>query len=73
MLSPDPPEAQLQFDKQYNLRFPLLSDPQHRTASTYGAWGEKPLAGNQITGLVRSILGKKKMGILRSAFLIDEG
>ena len=71
-ISPDPPEAQLQFDKQYNLGFPLLSDPQHMTASAYGAWGEKPMAGNPLVGLVRSIVGKKKMGIIRSAILIDE-
>jgi peroxiredoxin Q/BCP len=59
-ISPDEPEAQKSFDQKYGLGFPLLSDPDHATAEAYGVWGE------------RSVDGKKYMGIIRSAFLVDE-
>ena len=59
-ISPDAPEKQKTFDDKYSLGFPLLSDPDHVVAEKYGAWGEK------------SMYGKKYMGIVRSAFLIDE-
>ncbi|MEW6477302.1 MAG: thioredoxin-dependent thiol peroxidase [Actinomycetota bacterium] len=59
-ISPDKPAAQIKFDTKYGLGFPLLSDPDHAVAEAYGAWGE------------RSMYGKKYMGIIRSAFLVDE-
>lgn len=58
-ISPDKPTAQGRFDEKYSLGFPLLSDPDHTVAEAYGAWGE------------RSMYGRKYMGIIRSAFLID--
>ena len=59
-ISPDKPEKQKRFDDKYGLGFPLLSDPEHAVADAYGVWGEKKL------------YGKAYMGIIRSAFLIDE-
>jgi peroxiredoxin Q/BCP len=59
-ISPDLPEKQLEFDSKYNLDFPLLSDPEHKTAQAYGVWAEK------------NMYGKKYMGIIRSSFLVDE-
>ena len=59
-ISPDRPEAQKKFDDKYGLGFRLLSDPDHAVAEKYGAWGE------------RSMYGRKYMGIIRSAFVIDE-
>jgi peroxiredoxin Q/BCP len=59
-ISPDKPAAQEKFDTKYGLGFALLSDPDHAVADAYGAWGE------------RSMYGKKYMGIVRSAFVIDE-
>ena len=59
-ISPDAPAKQKKFDDKYSLGFPLLSDEDHAVAEAYGAWGEK------------SMYGKKFMGIIRSAFLIDE-
>lgn len=59
-ISPDKPAAQKKFDTKYGLGFPLLSDENHAVAEAFGAWGEK------------SMYGKKYMGIVRSAFLIDE-
>ncbi len=59
-ISPDLPEAQKKFDQKYGLNFSLLSDPDHAVAEAFGVWGEK------------SMYGKKYLGILRSAFLVDE-
>jgi peroxiredoxin Q/BCP len=60
-ISPDPTKAQAKFDTRYGLGFPLLSDTDHAVAEAFGVWGEK------------SMYGKKYMGIVRSAFLLDEG
>jgi peroxiredoxin Q/BCP len=59
-ISPDLPDKQKKFDDKYSLGFPLLSDPEHKVAEAYGVWGEK------------TNYGRKYMGIIRSAFLIDE-
>jgi peroxiredoxin Q/BCP len=59
-ISPDRPEAQLAFDRKYDLGFPLLSDHDHRVADAWGAWGEKTRNG------------KTSVGIIRSSFLVDE-
>src|SRR6185503_19366854 len=59
-VSPDKPEKQKRFDDKYGLGFPLLSDPDHAVADAYGVWRE------------RKMYGKTYMGIVRSAFLIDE-
>ena len=36
-ISPDKPVAQKKFDGKYGLGFPLLSDPDHVVARSYGA------------------------------------
>ena len=59
-ISPDEPAKQKKFDDKYRLGFPLLSDPDHKVAKAYGAWGRK------------SMYGKLFDGIIRSSFLIDE-
>ncbi len=59
-ISPDKPAKQAKFDTKYGLGFPLLADEDHAVAEAFGVWVEK------------SMYGKKYMGILRSAFLIDE-
>ena len=59
-ISPDKPEAQKKFDDKHSLGFPLLSDTDHKVAEAYGVWDKK------------SLYGKTFMGIIRSAFLIDE-
>ena len=59
-ISPDQPEKLAKFDAKYSLGFTLLSDPEHAIAEKYGVWGEK------------KNYGKVYMGIIRSAFLIDE-
>lgn len=59
-ISPDAPEALVKFREKYALPFVLLSDPEHRVAEAYGAWGEKKM------------YGKTYEGIIRSHFAIDE-
>lgn len=59
-ISPDLPDAQRAFDRKFRLGFPLLSDPSHAVATAYGVWGEKIFFGRTIVGIVRS------------AFLVDE-
>lgn len=59
-ISPDKMAQQKKFDDKYGLGFPLLSDTDHRIAEAYGVWQEKKM------------YGKTYMGIVRSAFLIDE-
>jgi peroxiredoxin Q/BCP len=58
-ISPDKPEKQAKFDTKYGLGFPLLADEDHTVSVAYDVWREK------------SMYGKKYMGILRSAFLVD--
>ena len=59
-ISPDVPEDQLAFDEKYGLGFPLLADTDHAVAEAWGAWGEK------------NSYGKVSVGLIRSAFLVDE-
>jgi peroxiredoxin Q/BCP len=53
-ISPDPPEALREFRDKYDLPFILLSDPDHKVAEAYGAWGEKKAFGKAYEGIIRS-------------------
>lgn len=53
-VSPDSVASHVKFKKKENLPFPLLSDPDHAVADTYGAWGEKTNYGRTYIGLIRS-------------------
>jgi peroxiredoxin Q/BCP len=57
-VSPDGVQSHAAFRDKFSLNFPLLADPSHTVAETYGAWREK------------NLYGKKSMGIQRSTFLI---
>lgn len=59
-ISPDKPALQKKFDDTHGLGYPLLADEDHAVAEAFGVWAEK------------SMYGRKYMGIVRSAFLIDE-
>lgn len=59
-ISPDLPKALVKFREKHNLPFILLSDPDHKVAEAYGAWGAKKM------------YGKTYEGIIRSHFAIDE-
>jgi peroxiredoxin Q/BCP len=46
-ISPDPVESHAKFREKYQLNFPLLADPDHKTAEKYGAWREKNMYGKR--------------------------
>ena len=57
-VSPDDVASHVKFKDKFKLNFPLLADPDHAVAEKFGAWREK------------NMYGKKRMGIVRSTFLI---
>ena len=58
-ISKDSIESHLKFKKKYKLKFDLLSDEKMSVVKKYGVWGMK------------SFLGKKYKGVIRSTFLIN--
>ena len=59
-ISPDPPKKQKRFSTKCEIGFPLLGDEDHAVCEAYDVWKEK------------SMYGRTYMGVLRSAFLVDE-
>jgi peroxiredoxin Q/BCP len=53
-VSPDDAEKHVAFRKKYGLTFDLLSDPEKKVMTKYGAWGEKMMYGKKVTGVIRS-------------------
>ena len=53
-ISPDDTEKLARFAERDSLEYPLLSDPDHRTLSKYGAYGEKQNYGRTYVGVIRS-------------------
>lgn len=58
-VSGDPLPMLQQFIDKESLNFDLLSDPDHKVAEAYGAYGEK------------SMYGRKYMGFMRNTYIID--
>ena len=59
-VSTDSVESHKRFAERYDLPFRLLSDPDASVAKTYGVYKEK------------AMFGKKRWGVVRSTFIIDE-
>jgi peroxiredoxin Q/BCP len=59
-ISPDKPEKLAKFRDKEKLTFPLLSDPDRKVLTEWGAFGEK------------TMYGKTVQGVIRSTFVIDE-
>ena len=57
--SPDSPESHRKFADKHGLKVTLLSDPDKKVMTKYGAWGEKKM------------YGKTREGVIRSTALID--
>ena len=53
-ISPDSIESHQGFAERYDLPFPLLSDPDHKVMTKYGAYGEKTMYGKKTVGVIRS-------------------
>lgn len=59
-VSPDSVVSHSKFAQKFNLKFNLISDPEHHILEQYGAWGDKKL------------YGKEYKGVLRKTFVIAE-
>ncbi len=57
-VSPDDEASHASFRERHDLPFGLLADPDRKVAEAYGVWREKTL------------YGKKRLGIVRSTFVI---
>jgi len=59
-VSADGGESHQKFIGKYKLNFPLLSDPDRKVMTAYGAYGEKMLYGKKTVGVIRStaLIGK---------------
>ena len=68
-VSPDSPKVLARFREKHNLPFIMLSDPQHKAAEAYGAWGEKAMFGRTYMGIIRSHFGVDEDGRLMEARL----
>lgn len=53
-ISPDDATSHEQFAKKYKLPFTLLSDPDRKVMTKYGAYGEKMMYGKKTVGVIRS-------------------
>jgi peroxiredoxin Q/BCP len=58
-ISPDSIRSHEKFAEKYELPFPLISDPDRKIMTAYGAYGEKVMYGKKVTG------------VLRTTFIID--
>jgi peroxiredoxin Q/BCP len=53
-VSKDGPALHQKFKAKHELDFPLLSDPDAKVATLYGAWGEKTMYGKKVVGTIRT-------------------
>jgi peroxiredoxin Q/BCP len=53
-VSADDAASHRRFAAKYKLPFPLLSDPERKVMTKYGAYGEKMMYGKKTTGVIRS-------------------
>lgn len=67
-ISSDEPEKLAQFRAEEGLTFTLVSDPDQAIQNAYGAWGEKNLYGNLVTGTIRSTVVVDGDGRVSAAF-----
>jgi peroxiredoxin Q/BCP len=52
-LSPDQPAALAKWKTKERLPYTLVSDPDHKVADAYGAWGQKSKFGKSYMGILR--------------------
>jgi peroxiredoxin Q/BCP len=53
-VSPDSIESHRKFIDKYSLNFDLLSDPDRKVMTRYGAFGDKKMYGKTVQGVIRS-------------------
>lgn len=65
-ISPDKPEKLAKFRDAEGLTFPLLSDPDRKVLTAWGAYGQKMMYGRAVQGVIRSsfvVDGKGKIEV----------
>jgi peroxiredoxin Q/BCP len=64
-VSADSPASHAKFAGKYRLPFTLLSDPDRKVMTAWGAYGEKVLYGKKTTGVIRSTVWVGPDGTVR--------
>ena len=64
-VSPDSGPSHEKFRAKYKLPFTLLSDPDRKVMTAWGAYGEKILYGKKTTGVIRSTVWIGPDGVVR--------
>jgi peroxiredoxin Q/BCP len=67
-VSPDSVKSHRSFKNKFELPFLLLSDPDHKIADAYGAWGPKKMMGRSYEGIIRSTFVIDETGKIMRAF-----
>ena len=67
-ISPDPVNKLAAFTNKKSLNFTLLSDEDHKIASSYGVWGEKKFMGRTYDGIHRISFLINEKGIIENVF-----
>jgi thioredoxin-dependent peroxiredoxin len=67
-VSPDAPTDLARFREEHELPFPLISDPDHAIAESFGAWGTKKNYGREYEGLIRSTIVVGENGAVEAAW-----
>lgn len=53
-VSPDPAEKHRKFRAKYDLKVPLVADPERQVIEAFGLWQMKKLYGREFMGLIRT-------------------
>ncbi len=64
-VSPDGAAAHQKFRAKHKLPFSLLSDPDKKVMTKFGAFGEKTMYGKKVTGVIRSTVWIGKDGAVK--------
>ncbi len=64
-VSPDGAASHQKFAAKYKLRFPLLSDPDRKVMTAWGAYGDKMMYGKKTKGVIRSTVWIGPDGVVR--------
>jgi peroxiredoxin Q/BCP len=64
-VSADSGESHAKFAQKYRLPFTLLSDPDRKVMTAWGAYGDKMMYGKKTTGVIRSTVWVGPDGVVR--------
>ncbi len=67
-ISPDAAPAHVAFRSKFSLAFDLLSDPDKKVMTKYGAYGEKMMYGKKVLGVIRSTFVVGPTGLIEHAW-----